>query len=66
MPSCFQGTQRKLISAPIVVAPNWDLQFKLMCDDSDYAMGAVFGQRIDKVFLSIYYAIRTLNDSQSN
>ncbi|CAA7043980.1 unnamed protein product [Microthlaspi erraticum] len=30
-----------LVSAPIVQAPNWDYPFKIMCDASDYAVGAV-------------------------
>jgi hypothetical protein len=37
-----------------------------MCDASDYAIGAVLGQRIDKVPHVIYYASRTLNDAQLN
>ena len=37
-----------------------------MCDASDYAMGAVLGQRTDKVFRAIYYAIKTLNEDQEN
>jgi len=37
-----------------------------MCDVSDYAIGAVLGQRIDKQPHVIYYASRTLNDAQLN
>ena len=33
----------KLVSAPIVVAPDWDLPFELMCDATDYAIRAVLG-----------------------
>ncbi|XP_062104355.1 uncharacterized protein LOC133815540 [Humulus lupulus] len=44
----FKTLKEKLISAPIVVAPQWDLPFELMCDASDYAIGAVLGQRVDK------------------
>ena len=39
----FSVLKDKLVSAPIVVAPDWDLLFKLMCDASDYAIGAVLG-----------------------
>jgi hypothetical protein len=37
-----------------------------MCDVSDYAIGAVLGQRKNNVFHTIYYASRTLNDAQLN
>ncbi|XP_062106047.1 uncharacterized protein LOC133817516 [Humulus lupulus] len=62
----FKTLKEKLISAPIVCTPNWDLPFELMCDASDYAVGAVLGQRVDKVFRTIYYASQTLNDAQLN
>ncbi|KAM6587228.1 uncharacterized protein LOC133038234 [Cannabis sativa] len=57
----FQILKEKLITAPIVTSPNWELPFELMCDASDYAIGAVLGQRVDRVFHTIYYASRTLN-----
>ena len=56
----------KLVSAPIVVAPDWDFPFELMCDASDFAIGAVLGQKREKIFQVIYYASRTLNDAQLN
>jgi hypothetical protein len=37
-----------------------------MCDASDYAVGAVLVQHIDKLPHVIYYASRTLNDVQLN
>ena len=37
-----------------------------MCDASDYAVGAVLGQRKDEVFQAVYYASRTLNEAQQN
>ncbi|KAH9681669.1 hypothetical protein KPL71_027055 [Citrus sinensis] len=46
--------------------PNWDLPFEIMCDASDYAVGAVLGQRLDRVPYVIYYASMTLNDAQLN
>lgn len=62
----FDALKEKLVTAPVVIAPRWDLPFKLMCDASDYAIGAVLGQRVDKVFHTIYYASRTLNETQLN
>jgi len=43
----FVSLKEKLIQAPIMVAPDWDSPFELMCDASDFAMGAVLGQRQD-------------------
>lgn len=37
-----------------------------MCDVSDYAAGAVLGQRYAKCFYAIYYASKVLNDNQVN
>ena len=37
-----------------------------MCDASNYAIGAVLGQRKDKLLHVIYYASRTLNKAQLN
>ena len=56
----------KLVSAPIVVAPDWSFPFELMCDTSDFAIGAVLGQKREKIFQVIYYASRTVNDAQLN
>ena len=58
--------KEKLISVPIVVASDWEFPFELMCDASDYVVGAALGQRKKKVFHLIYYASRTLNDAQLN
>ena len=60
----FRSIKEALISAPIVQAPNWDHPFEIMCDASDYAVGAVLGQRIDKKLHVIYYASRTMDDTQ--
>ncbi|PIN05056.1 DNA-directed DNA polymerase [Handroanthus impetiginosus] len=58
--------KRRLISAPIITIPNWAFPFELMCDANDFAIGAVLGQRKDKIFRSIYYASKTFNDAQLN
>ncbi|KAM2728800.1 hypothetical protein EV1_000249 [Malus domestica] len=55
-----------LTLAPIIVPPDWNLPFELMCDAPNYALGAVLGQRKDKQPHVIYYASQTLNDAQLN
>ena len=49
-----------------MVAPNWELPFELMCDASDFAIGAVLGQRRDKHFYPLYYASLTSTEPQQN
>nr|GEU42178.1 DNA-directed DNA polymerase [Tanacetum cinerariifolium] len=39
----FRTLKEKLTEAPILIAPNWDQPFELMCDASDFAIGAVLG-----------------------
>ena len=55
-----------LTTAPIVRAPNWQLPFEVMCDASDFAIGAVLGQKEDGKPYVIYYANKTLNETQRN
>jgi len=55
-----------LTSTPIIQPPSWGAPFEIMCDASDYIVGAVLGQRIDKLPHVIYYASRTLKDAQLN
>ena len=62
----FLFLKQKLVSAPIVVAPDWNHPFELMCDVSNYAIGAMLGQKMDITFRVIYYASRTLNHAQLN
>ncbi|KAL0802302.1 hypothetical protein Bca101_057478 [Brassica carinata] len=40
----FKKLKSELVSAPIVQPPDWDLPFEIMCDASDYDVGAVLGQ----------------------
>ncbi|GJV90524.1 reverse transcriptase domain-containing protein [Tanacetum coccineum] len=62
----FKTLKKKLTKAPILIALNWDQPFEIMCDASDYAIGAVLGQRIKKQFLPIHYASKTMTEAESN
>ena len=58
--------KQTLIEAPILQSPNWDLPFEIMYDVSDYAMGAVLGQHLDKKPTTICYTSKTLVKAQIN
>ena len=62
----FEILKKILISAPIIQLPDWSLPFEIMCDASDYAMGAVLGQTKDKKHHAIAYASKTLTRPQLN
>nr|GFB65440.1 DNA-directed DNA polymerase [Tanacetum cinerariifolium] len=61
----FRTLKEKLTEASILIAPNWDQPFELMCDASDYAVGAVIGQRVEKHFRPIHYASKTINQAET-
>ncbi|KAK1698954.1 hypothetical protein QYE76_015651 [Lolium multiflorum] len=44
----FETLKKALTTAPVVEPPDWNLPFEIMCDASDFAVGAVLGQRVDK------------------
>ncbi|GJT10979.1 reverse transcriptase domain-containing protein [Tanacetum coccineum] len=60
----FEYLKEKLTCGLVIVSPNWNLPFKLMCDASDFAVGAVLGQKDGKNFHPIYFASKTLNPAQ--
>nr|GEX60592.1 reverse transcriptase domain-containing protein [Tanacetum cinerariifolium] len=60
----FYTLKKKLTEAPILVVPDWNLPFELMCDASDFAIGAVLGQRKTKHFQPIHYASKTMTEAQ--
>ncbi|GKC36229.1 reverse transcriptase domain-containing protein, partial [Tanacetum coccineum] len=64
--AAFQTLKKKLTEAPILIAPDWDLPFELMCDASDFVIGAVLGQRHKKHFRSVHYASKTMNEAESH
>ena len=62
----FEEIKSILVEAPIMEKPNWNREFEIMCDASDFAMGAILGQKAEKVFKAIYYANKAFNEAQEN
>nr|GEU75283.1 reverse transcriptase domain-containing protein [Tanacetum cinerariifolium] len=50
----------------ILIAPDWDMPFELMCDASNFAIGAVLRKHQEKHFRPIHYASKTMNEVESN
>jgi len=59
----FNRLKETLTSTPILHNPIWGEPFELMCDASDYAVGVVLGQRVDRKSHVIYYPRHTLNEA---
>ncbi|XP_070002711.1 uncharacterized protein [Nicotiana sylvestris] len=62
----FEELKKRLVTTPIIVAPDWEQPFELMCDASDYVVRAVLGQWKDKLMHPINYGSRTLSGAQLN
>nr|GEV18966.1 hypothetical protein [Tanacetum cinerariifolium] len=62
----FRTLKEKLTEALILIAPNWDQPFEIMCDASDFAVGGVLGQRIEKHFRLNHYASKTMTEAEAN
>nr|KYP35181.1 Retrovirus-related Pol polyprotein from transposon opus [Cajanus cajan] len=62
----YDCLKEALTTTPIIQAPDWTVPFDLMCDASNYALGVVLAQRVDKLPRVIYYASRTLDAAQEN
>ncbi|XP_052725952.1 uncharacterized protein LOC128194405 [Vigna angularis] len=62
----FDSLTEALTTTPIIQAPDWTTPFELMWDASNYALGVVLTQKIDKWPRVIYYASRTLDVAQAN
>nr|GFA05447.1 DNA-directed DNA polymerase [Tanacetum cinerariifolium] len=54
------------VKSPILIAPDWDMPFELMCNASDFAIGTVLGQRQEKHFRPIHYASKSMTEAESN
>jgi hypothetical protein len=62
----FQTLKSAFVSAPIIQPPDWSQPFEIMCDASDYVVGAVMSQRKEGRVHNVYYASKTLNEAQLN
>ena len=62
----FVMLKQALIEASILQSPNWDLPFEIMCNTSNYVVGVVLGQRLDKKPTAICYGSKTIIKSQIN
>src|SRR3954464_11935826 len=62
----FETFKKALTTAPIVQPPDWSLPFEIMCDASDFDVGDVLGQHVDKKLNVIHYASKTLDAAQKN
>ena len=62
----FCTLKKALVTAPFIQPPDWSLPFEIMCDASDYAVGAVLDQCKDKQHYAIFYASKTLLGPQLN
>jgi hypothetical protein len=56
----FHTLKEALISAHVIQPLDWHLPFEIMCDASDYTVGAVLSQSKDKKHYAISYASKTL------
>ncbi|GKF17519.1 reverse transcriptase domain-containing protein [Tanacetum coccineum] len=60
----FETLKKKLTEVPILVVPDWNLPFELMCDASNFTIGEVLGQQKKKHFQPIHYASKTMTEAQ--
>ena len=62
----FGELKEELVSAPIIISPDWNSPFEVMCNASGVALGVVLRQRRNKILHPIYYASKALNEAQKN
>ncbi|XP_076888397.1 uncharacterized protein LOC143538819 [Bidens hawaiensis] len=62
----FDALKEMLVTSPVIQPPDWDFPFEIICDSSNYVVGAVLGQRKDKVTYVIYHSSKVLDPAQPN
>ena len=63
MNHAFEEIKFNLVTTPIILTPDWNNDFEIMYDVSDYAMGVVLGQKTKKIFKAIYYDSKTFSEA---
>ena len=61
----FGELKKALVTEHVVIPLDWSLPFELMCDASDHSVGAVLGQKKNKIFYSIIMLIKPLSMPKS-
>nr|GEU54777.1 reverse transcriptase domain-containing protein [Tanacetum cinerariifolium] len=64
--NAFKLLKEKLTCTPLIISPKWNLPFRLICDVSDFTVGAILGQKDGKNFHPIYFVSKTLNAAMQN
>ncbi|GKC02036.1 reverse transcriptase domain-containing protein [Tanacetum coccineum] len=64
--SAYSNIKKEVNRSSQISLSEWDQPFEIMCDASDYAIGAVLGQRIEKHFRPIHYASKTMTEAETN
>ena len=54
------------MSAPIIISPDWNIPFEVMCDASGVSLGVVLGQTKNNILHPIYCASKALTEAQKN
>lgn len=55
-----------MTQAPVLKGPNWSVPLQIHTEASDYAIGAVLGQKVDKLENAIYYISKNLQGPELN
>ncbi|KAH8272968.1 hypothetical protein KR018_003038, partial [Drosophila ironensis] len=62
----FELLKNNLISSPILITPNFEEPFILLCDASSYGIGSVLAQKRDGIELPIAFMSEKLTKAQKN
>ncbi|GJU81921.1 DNA-directed DNA polymerase [Tanacetum coccineum] len=62
----FNSLKERLTCTPVIVSPNWNLPSELMCHATDFAVGAVLGQKDGTEDVAANHLSRIDNDETSD